>query len=145
MSHEPLPNRRTFLAKGSLIVATACFGTMSLREVALAAEQSGKPALTYNEFNRRFARIRGTAQFRREVAMAQSDLAAYLNQFFYLTPQQVKNVAAFSAETLGELNTALGRAAQDNLTVKLESAVKTGGCQKLAFRFAPGVLTIQAL
>ena len=116
-------------------IAVASFGSMTLRDVVAAAAAQRQRPLTNEEFNRHFAAIRGSAQFRKEVSDAKTDLSNFLTKNFYLTPQQIQNVKALPAANLRVLNQALDSAATENLTLKLEGRPF----------FSPGTLTLKIL
>jgi hypothetical protein len=75
---------------------------------------------------------------RRDISEAQGDLIRYLDNHFYLTPEQLRNIQA-------ALNSARDQVAAKNLSIRMGTiaeATDQGGCQKLNPRFVEGQLII---
>jgi hypothetical protein len=120
-------DRRAFVKS----LAVASFGgTMTLRQVVAAAAAAGKPPLTNVQFNQRFAALRGTPQFRQEVAAAKGDLVGFLAKNFYLRPDQVEDIRRLPPADIAALNAGLDQAAARNLTLRMES--RAVGCLRFS-------------
>lgn len=145
MAHETSWDRRGFLANGAkALVGATCLSTMTLRQIVLAAERKGCPALTLAALNERFAALKSPELLRQDIGEAQADLIRYLDNHFYLTPEQLRNIQALPPDSIAALNRALDQVAARNLSIRMGTVAATdqGGCQRLNPRFAEGQLII---
>src|SRR5579884_3472986 len=135
-------NRRTFVKS----LAVASFGgTMTLRQVVAAAAAAGKPPLTNVQFNQRFAAVRGTPQFRQEVAAAKGDLVGFLEKNFYLRPDQIEDIRKLPPSDIAALNAGLDQAAARNLPLRLANRADCGRFGRLHTEVSATAVTIDFL
>jgi hypothetical protein len=117
---------------------------MTLRQIVLAAERKGCPALTLAALNERFAMLKDPELLRRDISEAQGDLIRFLDNHFYLTPEQLRNIQVLPPESIAALNGALDQVAAKNLSIRMGTVKATAqdGCQRLNPRFVEGQLII---
>jgi hypothetical protein len=131
-------SRRTFV-KTLTVAGVAVVAARKLKGMVVAERRF----LTAQNFNAHFAALRGSRQFRTEIAEAKGNLLQFMTAKFSLTADQVKNIQSLPPEDVRALNAALDRAVAENMILELRLA--GGTCSRVRTQFTPGKLTIEAL
>ena len=110
-------NRRRFLKQGAgLVLASGFFSSAGLRRALAAARKKAAPLLTPSRVENNIPPP-GSAEFHQHIDACKENPRAYLEQHFYLTPQQRNAIDGLSPADREKLNQALDTAEQRKLKI----------------------------
>src|SRR6185503_10027189 len=120
-------SRRGFLKGGGATLSVAAIGGLPIREVIALARASGKKVLTEANLNNLIASVETQADKRDALATEfRKDFMAFLQNYFALTPQQIRELHGFAGKHRPEINRAVERALQKKYAIRVVGR-RTGG------------------
>ena len=112
---ENKPGRRDFLKSAAAValVGGTCLGT-GLKQAMAKAKKTGKPLLSEKSLNE-FIESKPKAELRRLMEEAHGDVRAFIRKYFYVAPEQEKELAAVPEAELLRVSEGLQKALKENL------------------------------